>query len=194
MKKVIWVFGESATGKSTLINAILNNENDIKTSLELDSERIDVIKNTISLNLNAYDDENHESYRKKIIEEKIKEFLQSDNTVLLIKGQTNDMDDRYGNTLKQFALDYPNLDKEIYLLEVSDLDFHYQRFINKDWFKKDKTRYEKIFPKEWLPSAILNHREIVYSFKKYGFSILNIDSTNGFVVKKENDLYERKNY
>lgn len=38
MRRVIWVFGESATGKSTLINEILNNENNIRLCLGLDNK------------------------------------------------------------------------------------------------------------------------------------------------------------
>lgn len=93
------------------------------------------------------------------------------------------MDEKYGNSLKEFALNFPELDKEIYLLEVDNLDLHFERFTNKDWFKEDRTRYEKMFTKEWLPNAVSRHREIVYSFQKYGFSILDIDSTEGFVIK-----------
>lgn len=183
MKSVIWVFGESATGKSTLINAILNNVNNIRSYLGLDNEKIDIVRETISSNLSAFDDKNNEKSRKEEIMEKIKDFLQSDSTILLIKGQSNDMNDIYGNTLKEFAFKYPNLTKEIYLLEIDDLDLHYDRFINKDWFQADKERYEKIFTKEWLPSAIAKHREIVYSFEQYGFTIVNIDSSNGFIMK-----------
>ena len=40
-----------------------------------------------------------------------------------------------------------------------------------------------MFTKEWLPGAVAKHREIVYSFLQYGFTIVNIDSTNGFVMK-----------
>ena len=185
MKSVIWVFGESATGKSTLINAILNNENNIRSYLGLNNEKIEVIENTILSNVSSFDDEKNEQFRQETIIGKIEDFVQSDNTVLLIKGQTNDMDEKYGNTLKEFALKYSNLKKEIYLLEVNNIDEHYERFTNKDWFQADKSRYEKIFTKEWLPDAIKNHRERVYSFEQYGFTISNIDSTDGFVLKED---------
>ncbi len=188
MKNVIWVFGESATGKSTLINEILTDKNNIRTYLGLNSEKIDVIENTILSNIASFDDEANERFRKEKIKEKITDFLRSDNTVLLIKGQTNDMNDKYGNTLKEFAIHFPNLNKVIYLLEIDNLDLHYYRFVNKDWFQADKERYERIFTREWLPRAVEKHRKMVYSFEQYGFTILNIDSTNGFKMRGDRNL------
>lgn len=190
MKKVIWIFGESATGKLKLINDIVANENNIKLYLGLENEKIDIIKRTIESNLSSFDDKDNEEYRKKTIMKGIETFINNDSTILLIKGQSNDMNDKYGNTLKEFANAYPDLDKEIYLLEVDNIDLHYNRFINKDWFKKDEERYKKIFTKEWLPAAIENHRQVVYSYEKYGFTITDIDSTNGFVIKKSKDMKE----
>lgn len=189
MKKVIWIFGESATGKSTLINAILSNKDNIRAYLGLNNEKIDVIQNTIQPNIASFDDEANERYRKELIKEKIVDFLQSENTVLLIKGQTNDMNDKYGNSLKEFALNYPDLNKEIYLLETDNLDLHYDRFIHKDWFQADKEKYEKIFTKEWLPEAVEKHRRMVYSFEQYGFIISNINSTDGFKLKGDRFFY-----
>ena len=51
------------------------------------------------------------------------------------------MNDKYGNTLKKFSFKYPNWARIIYLLEIDDLDLHYDRFTKKDWFQLDKEKY-----------------------------------------------------
>ena len=47
MKKVIWIFGESATGKKTLIENLLNNNSSIRNELGLQNKKIEVLKLTI---------------------------------------------------------------------------------------------------------------------------------------------------
>lgn len=182
MKKIIWIFGESATGKKTFIENVINNINpDLLLKLGLDNKNIDIVRRTVSKNISSFNDVSSEKTRHEQILIDIKNFINNnEKEILLLKGQSNDMDDRYGNTLKTVALLYPEIEKEIYLLEVSDMDLLYSRIINKDWFKKDEETYQKLFPREWIDSAVPKHREQVYSYMNLGYKITDIDSTNGY--------------
>lgn len=182
MKKIIWIFGESATGKKTFIENVINNTNpDLLLKLGLDNKNIDIVKRTVSKNTASFNDVSSEKTRHEQILIDIKNFINNgEKEILLLKGQSNDMDDRYGNTLKTVALLYPEIEKEIYLLEVSDMDLLYSRIINKDWFKKDKESYQNLFPREWIDNAVPKHREQVYSYMNLGYKITDIDSTNGY--------------
>lgn len=187
MQKIIWVFGESATGKKTLIDLLLSNSlKELSKYLGIDGKKIKVIEDTVISNLASYDDKENELNRSKAILKCIDEFINDeDDSVLLIKGQTNDMDDRYGNTLKQFG-EYPqNVLKEILLLEVSDKDLLYDRIVNKDWFQADYDVYSKMFPREWVDKAVEKHHNQVMSYQDYGFKITLIDSTDGFKLVNE---------
>lgn len=181
MKKIIWIFGESATGKKTFIENILNNNLDILEDLDLNNKRIDVVRRTIDKNISSFNDVLNEKSRHQIILEEINDFIKKDlYDVLLLKGQSNDMDERYGNTLKEVGMLYPEIEKEIYLLEVKDMDLLYNRIQNKDWFKIDFEKYSKMFPREWIDNAVIRHREQVYSYQYLGYNIIDIDSTNGY--------------
>lgn len=182
MKKIIWVFGESATGKKTFVENILNKSNmELLTDLNLVNEKINVVQRTISKNLSSHEDKENEKSRHQIILEEINNFINNGNyDVLLLKGQSNDMDDRYGNTLREVAMLFPEIEKEIYLLEVKDMDLLYNRIQNKDWYKVDFENYSKIFPREWIDGAVIRHREQVYSYLDLGYNITDIDSTNGY--------------
>lgn len=189
MKKIIWIFGESATGKKTLIEYLMNNPNsEFAIQLGLGNERLSVVERTVSNNLSSFDDMNNEKNRHAQIIDSIKNFICGENySILLIKGQSNDMDERYGNTLKISALMYPEIEKEILLLDVQDHDALYTRIVNKDWFQTDKERYSKMFPREWLDKSVEKHKNTVYSYESLGYRITEIDSTNGYeIVKKEN--------
>lgn len=193
MKKIIWIFGESATGKKTLILDLLKDQNSkIRNILNLSNETISVAQCTIDENNASFDDSSNEKIRKISIMKSIDDFISSDkSSILLIKGQCNDMDERYGNTLKECAISYPNIEKEIYLLEVSDMDLLYNRIINKSWFKEDEERYKKLFPREWIDKAVIKHRKQVEEYHKYGFKITTIDSTNNYnIIKSERSMNE----
>jgi len=182
MKKIIWVFGESATGKKTFIENILNKNNaELLSDLNLVEEKINVVQRTINKNVSSFDDKENEKSRHQQIIDNISNFINnSDDTVLLIKGQSNDMDNRYGNTLREVAMLFPEIEKEIYLLEVKDMNLLYNRIQNKDWFKVDFEKYSKMFPREWIDNAVIRHREQVYSYQDLGYNITDIDSTNGY--------------
>ena len=181
MKKIIWIFGESATGKKTLIENLINqSDKELITELKLSDLKLDVVKRTINKDISSFNDKSNEKSRHEQIIEAITRFTISDNDVLLIKGQSNDMDNRYGNTLRKVAILYPEIEKEIYLLEVKDMDLLYSRIQNKDWFKLDFENYSKTFPREWIDGAVIRHREQVYSYMDLGYKITDIDSTNGY--------------
>lgn len=184
-KRVIWCFGESATGKETLIKNILKNQDNIQEIFGLDGLKIDVIDRTIMSNLSAFDDKNNEIMRQKVILEKLTEFSENACNILLIKGQTNDMDDRFGNTLHTAKEMFLNLEQEIWLLEVSDLDLHYERLLGKDWYCANKDKYEAMgWDKNWLARKVLEHRQKVLKCAKEGFEIKLIDSTKEYKIMK----------
>ena len=186
MKRVIWIFGESATGKKTLIeNLIGHKDDDLLKQLGLQDKKIEVVKLTIEETNESFDDKNNEIVRNNKILKEVEEFINSDGEILLIKGQANDMDDRYGNTLKAFAEKFPNIEKEIYLLEVKDLDLLYERIINKSWFKEDEERYARMFPRAWIDKAVIKHKIKVESYIQYGFRITEIDSTKDYIIKEK---------
>ena len=181
MKKIIWIFGESATGKKTFIEKIINNSLEILDDLNLSNKRINVVEKTMENNAASSDIIIHEETRRQLILEDVKKFVENDNyDILLLKGQCNDMNERFGNTLKEAALLYPELDKEIYLLEVSDMDLLYDRVVNKVWFKANEEENSKRFPREWIDNAVAKHRKKVYSYAELGYKITDIDSTNGY--------------
>ncbi|MBQ8380021.1 MAG: hypothetical protein IJX34_04305 [Clostridia bacterium] len=188
MKKIIWVFGESATGKKTFIEKVINNSLEISDDLGLSNKRVDVVKETMGDKAPSNDMLFNEKRRYKILLEDIKSFLENDNyDVLLLKGQCNDMNDKFGNTLKEVAMLYPQINKEIYFLEVSDLDLLYNRITNKIWFKANPEENSKKFPREWLDDGVKRHKEKVYSYMKFGYKITDIDSTNGYKISKKNE-------
>ena len=164
---------------------MLNDNSSSRSELGLQNKKIDVLNLTIEETNESFDDKNSEIIRNNKILSEIENFTKSDSDVLLIKGQANDMDDRYGNTLRIFAERFPQLDKEILLLEVENLDLLYNRIINKSWFKEDEERYSKMFPRSWIDKAVVKHRKKVESYKDLGFEIINIDSTNDFIIKEK---------
>lgn len=188
MKKVVWVFGESATGKKTFIVNLLNNNEYLIKEIGLVNKKISVVNCTIEETNESFDDCNSEIARQNKIMQEIDDFIKSENEVLLIKGQANDMDDRYGNTLKLFADKYPEIDKDIILLEVEDMDLLYERITNKSWFKEDKERYSNLFPRTWIDKAVLKHRRKVESYSQFGYNIVLVDSTKDFIFKEKGNV------
>ena len=55
MKKIIWVFGESATGKLTLINKLYNGDVDTINTFNMNNEKISISEITL-------EDRNHDKY------------------------------------------------------------------------------------------------------------------------------------
>ena len=60
MKRIVWIFGESATGKKTFIEGVINNSLDILEELDLKDKRIDFVKRTIVKDTSSFNDKKKE--------------------------------------------------------------------------------------------------------------------------------------
>ncbi len=201
MKKVIWIFGESATGKETLVNSLYNQNSEILNMFNLNNQRITYSKITIvdhdnedygeAIDDNIYDDslmdQDNEYFsqakakrRRSCIMSDIKRFISDDNDVLLIKGQINDLRVNRGNIvdyyLKQYG-DNPNIKTEVIILKVDDYNELRRRLECKSWFRKLTNEKEKQRLLEKTPINQQNHiEEVINSFKDYEIPVLVYES------------------
>lgn len=176
MKKIIWIFGQHGSGRSTLIKNILENNNNIREELGITADKIAVSSEQpkISLLQNIHD------------------FINSDEEVLLIKGTVKDMEYIYYNNLKQVANNFPELEKELYLLEVEDLDLLYERLTNTEWFKSNLEENMERFPRNWLDIAVKYMNTTINNYTEYGYQVTEIDTTDGYSINKS-AVKNRKN-
>src|SRR5574344_2624919 len=122
MKKIIWIFGESATGKKTFIENVLANKFNLQNMFKLEGYKIMPLKSTIM----TYNESKKDSVsRNDSIINGIEEFINSDKEILLIKGQTDDLDYEKDNlykcgTLMNALNMFSSLEHQIILLEIPD--------------------------------------------------------------------------
>lgn len=212
MKKIIWIFGQSATGKKTLINKLLENDQKTLEELKLCNVKITASKNTIEDNRivnpsiedpftynndmqedNEYFNRSNAINRRSCIMTDCLNFLNSDDDILLIKGQDNDFWPKRGDIVKYFLETFANLeniDIEIFMLTVFDDNLWKQRINQKEWFKnfEDKDGVMKNMLEDRL-----NHKHetaVINAFEGYNIPITYIDSgKNQYTILS--DLKER---
>ncbi len=204
MKKIIWVFGESATGKLTLINNLYNGNDDIIDTFKMNNKKIEVSEITLEdrnhdkynniVDIDTYDDSlmeddglyfNKENalLRRKGIMYDIEKFLNSDSDVLLIKGQVNDINVNRGNIIGCFLDKYANrddLEVEVYILQVTDKDVLKHRIESKSWFKEFINQDEKDRLLREIPMKQDKHKnDVIDYFSNTGSLIRIIESLDG---------------
>lgn len=204
MKKIVWVFGESATGKLTLINNLCNNDKDTLYTFNMNNKKICVSEITLEdrdhekyvdvKNIDDFDDtllENDSLYfnkqkelkRRSCIMYDVDNFIKSDNDILLIKGQTNDMNIRRGNIVGNFLNKYYGLDNlkiEVFVLQVTDEHELKKRLETKTWFKEMDDLIEKERLIKTIPLKQQKHKEeVINSFDNYDIPIYQIESLDG---------------
>ena len=202
MKKIIWVFGESATGKLTLINNLYYYDEDTLTTFNMNGMKICVSDITLEDRNSNYDfiDDNN-SYDDSLMEEEnlyfkkaralqrrsgimldIETFLKSDNDILLIKGQVNDMNIKRGNIIGNFLNKYygiENIDIEVFILQVTDEEELKKRIVSKPWFNEMSDEEEKEKLLKTIPlKQELHKEEVINAFSNYEIPIYQIDSFN----------------
>lgn len=218
MKKIIWVFGESATGKLTLINNLYNGEISTVNTFDMNSKKICVSEITLEdrnhdkynsiVDTNNYDDSlmeedglyfNKENalLRRKGIMSDTEEFLNNDSDILLIKGQVNDMNIKRGNIVGYFLDKYANRDDleiEVYILQVTDKEILRNRIESKPWFKEFGSQEEKDRLLNEIPMKQEKHKnDVIDCFIHYAIPIKIIESLeNSYIV--EDIINDRRNY
>lgn len=184
MKKIVFVFGLPGAGKTDFINDIINNTNNIRETFNISNDL--KVCDDIRLHGSSLYTFSDRTNRYKAIKEDIDELLESDDEVLLIFGHMNDLDENENAIIKRIVVNYPNLDKDIYLLDIPDHNLLYERLVNTDWFKSDIKNNQDRFPKVWIDVADNHLRRLVEKQKKYGFNVIEIDTTDGYVLVEEN--------
>ena len=199
-KKIIWVFGESATGKLTLINNLYYGDKSTLDKFNMNNLKIAVCDITLEdrnrdygtfVDNNIYDDSNMENSdyyfdRDKAIKRRscvmydTENFIKSDNDILFIKGQTDDLIPEKGNILYYFLNKYSNVDNvdiEVYFLYVSDPEELKRRIATKPWFINRTDTEVKLKLLESTPyKQEIQKAKLLEVFNKYGIPMYQIES------------------
>ncbi|MBE6161338.1 MAG: hypothetical protein E7158_03880 [Firmicutes bacterium] len=203
MKKIIWIFGESATGKLTLINNLYNSDINTINTFNMNNKKISISEITLEdrnhdkydnvVDMDYYDDSlieedglyfNKENalLRRKGIMYDIENFLNNDSDVLLIKGQVNDMNTKRGNIVGIFLDQYANrndLEIEVFILQVTDKDILKNRIESKPWFKEFTHQEEKDRLLSEIPIKQEKHKnDVISCFSSHSIPISIIESLN----------------
>jgi len=200
MKEIIWVFGESGTGKLTLINRLYNKDENTLATFNMKDKKIctsDITLEDRNTDYNNVEDKNtyNDSYiepdnkffhkermlvRRKGIMYDTENFINSDNDVLLIKGQTNDMNAKRGNIIGNFLKKYGFRDDvkvKVYVLQVSDSVKHIERLKNKSWFQKiDNQDIRNTLVKVITQRQGAHYEEVEKAFKNADVTIYKVES------------------
>ena len=201
MKKIIWVFGESAAGKMTLINKLYNQDEETLDFFNMSNKKICTSRVTIKekdnetytdvVDNNIYDDSlmdednlyfNREAAkrRRSYILYDVDRFINSDNDILLIKGQINDLRNTRGNTANYFLEKYgymKDIQIEVIILQVTDIEELRRRINTKKWFIRITDQVEKEKLLRTIPLKQESHKdEVVELFGKYNIPIYTFES------------------
>lgn len=170
MNKIVWVMGESATGKSTFIKyAIDNPDCELLRLLGYSNSKIiSVIDNKAS------------SYERIRIKNTVIDLLSKETeAVILIKWQAVDsILLQYGDTLRKLAAETPEIPREIILLSVQS-DILYARVQKKSWWNNpnDPVSY---YTQERQNERIREIKDHAKELSELDFKIIEIDSTDGY--------------
>ena len=217
MKKIIWIYGQSATGKKTLINKLLNGNAKALEELDLQNKHIVACQNTIVddklvlpkiVDAFIYDDskmqEDNEYFnrdnaknRRACIMTDTLDFLQSSADVLLIKGQDNDIWTGRGDIVKYFLEKFANRDDleiEGYILMVENDEIWQQRIASKQWFQKFSNKAEVMRNMLAERNSKKHERRVSEAFKDYNIPIYFIESgEEKYYFKTLNEIAKRRN-
>lgn len=217
MKKIIWIYGQSATGKKTLINKLLNGNAKALEELDLQNKHIVACQNTIVddklvlpkiVDAFIYDDskmqEDNEYFnrdnaknRRACIMTDTLDFLQSSADVLLIKGQDNDIWNGRGDIVKYFLEKFANRDDleiEVYILMVENDEIWQQRIASKQWFQEFSNKAEVMRNMLAERNSKKHERRVSEAFKDYNIPIYFIESgEEKYCFKTLNEIVKRRN-
>lgn len=199
-----------------MINKLLSG--DVKTleDLNFQGKKIVACKNTIIDDKQVlpikpdnftYDDKTLEKDNEYFNQEKAKNrrscimtdalsFLNSNNDILLIKGQDNDIWPHRGDIVKYFLSNFNNRDDveiDVYILMVENDEIWSQRIAKKEWFKNFSNKEEVM--KNMLAERKSNKHEsrVVAAFKESNIPIYFVESgENNYYFKTTEEVLEKE--
>ena len=211
MKEIVWIFGESATGKRTFINKLYNGDERILNYFNMLNKKIDICNVTLEDRVdktyeehyidnnesddsmmeddNAYFKRNRAIHRRSFILRDVENFINSDSDILLIKGQVNDLNPKRGDILNNFLAKYQNLKDvkiEVIILQVTDENELRRRLETKPWFielsdKQEKQRFLNEIPLK----KNIHKQEVIDAFDGRYDTITIVESLNNEYRKEE---------
>lgn len=200
MKKIIWIFGQSATGKKTLINKLLKYDESTLKDLGLEGYNIWACETTINddnevtpkiNDVFSYNDvglEKDNAYFKQskainrracVMTDTIRFINDKDAEILLIKGQDNDIWPNRGDIVKNFLSNFSlqDIEIEVFILSVLDDDVWKERIANKKWFQDFKEK-DLVMNKMLLERKNKTHEErVIQAFSTTNAHIKVINSS-----------------
>ena len=188
MKKIIFLFGEAGSGRKTLIEKLLSNQDNIREQFGLEGKKIGVVRETIETYNGRDAAEERKENRGATIRNRIDDFVTSDEDVLLVKGQFSDLDDHYLNPMKYIAKTHPEIEIEFYHLDVPNRILLYERISSQEWFQKNLEKNQKRFPEEWMEIAVNHMKGLMDKYAQAGYSVRKIDTTEGY--KMDQDVHK----
>lgn len=214
-KKIIWVFGESATGKLTLINNLYNGDDNTLDTFSMKDKKIDVseitLEDRIVINTiedpNIYDDslieeENLYFNKEKTLKRRshimydVDKFIKSNNDILLIKGQVLDLNIKRGNIFVNFLNKYygtNNIEIEVFILHVNDQTELRKRIESKPWFKEMDNIEEKERLLSVIPLKQEQHKnDVINALRNYDIPVYFVESLD-CSYKIENNVNRKLN-
>ncbi len=186
MKKLIFLFGQPGSGRTTLINNIYDHDVETLDTFDLREKGVFFIDMPYTYGQISY-------YAVPInrIDEYsncIDEFLSGTGDIIVFKSGFIDFQDVNNSLLKKIAEKYPDLEKEILFLNPSDLEVGYERLKNTDWFKNDIDTNKVKYPFDWYRFVINYMREHLFFHEQYGYKVQEVDTMNGYKVHKDKPI------
>ena len=170
MNKIVWVMGESATGKKTFIQyAAANPGCELMRRLGYGNRKMVPIEESMK-----------PGARTGIITAVLDLLGQETSAVFLLKWQA--VDSIYGDTLKRLAARTLNVPQEIILLSV-ERSALYARVQQKCWWN-DPALPASCYTLEQQDEHVTQIKQHAKEWSERGFRLLEIDSTAGYKIKK----------
>ena len=173
MKKLIWLFGINGSGKEELFNNAFKEE--VKSLLNIENKNIMFL----SLPYNTDNEFYSKNYdRFDAIYKYIEKFEISDKEVLLINGEYVDFNNNVFNIVSKVGNNFPEIEKEIFYITMSDTNKFYENLINTDWYNSKEESDKKKYPLEWLSFTDKYYKRTLKEFSKEGYIYHIIDMSS----------------